>query len=43
MRPSLISPLIEFLSSERVAERTDDDKTLVLACRKELFLLADAN
>jgi hypothetical protein len=40
---SLISPLIEFLSSERVAERTDDDKTLVLACRNELLLLADAN
>jgi Protein phosphatase 2C len=30
---SLVSPFISFLSSERVNERTDDDKTLVLACR----------
>jgi len=30
---SLLSPLINFLSSERVNERTDDDKTLVLARR----------
>jgi len=30
---SLLSPLISFLSSERVNERTDDDKTLVLARR----------
>ncbi len=30
---SLLSPLISFLSSDRVNERTDDDKTLVLACR----------
>ena len=29
----LHSPLINFLSSERVNERTDDDKTLVLARR----------
>jgi Protein phosphatase 2C len=36
---ALISPLIEFLSSERFAERTDDDKTLVLACRLEPLLL----
>ena len=35
----LISPLIEFLSSERFAERTDDDKTLVLACHLEPLLL----
>jgi hypothetical protein len=40
---SLISPLIEFLSSDRVAERTDDDKTLVLACRIEPLLLANAD
>jgi serine/threonine protein phosphatase PrpC len=40
---SLISPLIEFLSSDRVAERTDDDKTLVLACRTEPLFLPDAN
>jgi hypothetical protein len=30
---SLLSPLISFLSSERVNQRTDDDKTLVLARR----------
>jgi len=30
---SLLSPLISFLTSERVNERTDDDKTLVLARR----------
>jgi Protein phosphatase 2C len=36
---SLISPLVEFLSSERVAERTDDDKTLVLACQLQPLLL----
>ncbi len=30
---SLLSPLISFLSSDRVNERTDDDKTLVLARR----------
>jgi len=30
---SLLAPLIAFLSSERVNERTDDDKTLVLAHR----------
>jgi serine/threonine protein phosphatase PrpC len=36
---SLISPLIEFLASDRLAERTDDDKTLVLACRTEPLLL----
>ena len=40
---SLISPLKEFLSSDRVAERTDDDKTLVLACRTEQLFLPDAN
>lgn len=28
---SLLSPLISFLSSDRVNERTDDDKTLILA------------
>jgi hypothetical protein len=39
----LISPLIEFLSSERVAERTDDDKTLVLACYNSPLLLANAS
>ena len=36
---ALISPLIEFLSSERFAERTDDDKTLVLAYRLDPLLL----
>jgi hypothetical protein len=36
---TLIAPLIEFLSSERVIERTDDDKTLILACRSEPLLL----
>lgn len=36
---TLIAPLIDFLTSDRVAERTDDDKTLVLACRKERLLL----
>lgn len=30
---NLMSPLIEFLSSERVNGIVDDDKTLVLACR----------
>jgi len=30
---SLLSPLISFLSSDRVNERTDDDKTLVVARR----------
>ena len=30
---SLLSPLITFLSSERVNQRTDDDKTLLLAQR----------
>jgi hypothetical protein len=39
---SLISPLIGFLGSERIAERTDDDKTLVLACCKTPLLLNDA-
>jgi hypothetical protein len=40
---TLISPLIEFLSSERVVERTDDDKTLVLACRQEPLLLTNVD
>jgi hypothetical protein len=40
---TLISPLIEFLSSQRVVERTDDDKTLVLACRIEPLLLPNAD
>ena len=40
---TLISPLIEFLSSDRIAERTDDDKTLVLACRADPLLLLDAD
>ena len=30
---SLLSPLINLLESERVNERTDDDRTLVLARR----------
>ncbi len=40
---SLISPLIAFLSSDRIAERTDDDKTLVLACRTQPLFLHNAN
>jgi Protein phosphatase 2C len=36
---SLISPLMEFLASERVSDRTDDDKTLVLACQCKPLLL----
>ena len=32
---SLIAPLTYFLSSEPVISRTDDDKTIVLACRRE--------
>jgi hypothetical protein len=36
---SLCAPLIEFLSSAALLERTDDDKTLVLACRRDLKLL----
>lgn len=39
---SLKAPLIEFLSSPALAERTDDDKTLVLACRQEVMLLGDS-
>ena len=36
---SLRAPLIEFLSSPALLERTDDDKTLVLACRRDVKLL----
>jgi hypothetical protein len=32
----LLGPLVEFLRSPAVAERTDDDKTLILATRREL-------
>ena len=39
---SLRVPLMEFLSSAALAERTDDDKTLVLACRQEVKLLGDS-
>jgi serine/threonine protein phosphatase PrpC len=39
---SLKAPLIEFLSSAVLSERTDDDKTLVLACRQEVKLLGDS-
>lgn len=39
---SLRAPLMEFLSSAALAERTDDDKTLVLACRQEVKLLGDS-
>jgi hypothetical protein len=39
---SLRAPLIEFLASPALVERTDDDKTLVLACRQEVKLLGDA-
>lgn len=39
---SLRAPLIEFLSSAALGERTDDDKTLVLACRQEVMLLGDS-
>ena len=38
---SLKAPLIEFLLSAALGERTDDDKTLVLACRQEVKLLGD--
>ena len=34
--------LAEFLSSPRVNEKTDDDKTLVLACRINTFLAASS-
>ncbi len=35
--PELLSgPLVEFLSSPAVTERTDDDKTLILAARRSL-------
>ena len=37
---SLHAPLVAFLGSPALAERTDDDKTLVLACRQEVKLLA---
>jgi hypothetical protein len=36
---NLRAPLIEFLSSPALVARTDDDKTLVLACRRDLKLL----
>jgi len=36
---SLRAPLIEFLSSPALVERTDDDKTLVLAYRHDVKLL----
>jgi hypothetical protein len=35
----LKSALSEFLSSERLAARTDDDKTLVLACNHDPLML----
>ncbi len=33
--------LIEFLNSDAVNERTDDDKSLVLACWEDLKLLCN--
>ena len=39
---SLRAPLMEFLSSAALAERSDDDKTLVLACHQEVKLLGDS-
>jgi hypothetical protein len=39
---SLLAPLIAYLGSPSLCERTDDDKTLVMACRSEVMLLADA-
>lgn len=36
---SLHAPLLAFLTSAALAERTDDDKSLVLACRQEVKLL----
>jgi hypothetical protein len=39
---SLLAPLMEFLASPALEERTDDDKTLVLACRQEVKLLGDS-
>jgi Protein phosphatase 2C len=38
---SLISPLKRFLCSEELAARTDDDKTLVLACHQQSLLLSN--
>jgi hypothetical protein len=38
---ALKAPLIEFLASEAVIERTDDDKSLVLACWDTVKLLCD--
>lgn len=35
----LHTPLVDFLSVESLNERTDDDKTLILAARRELHLL----
>lgn len=34
-------PLIEFLSSKRMTDRTDDDKSIVFACRDSVKLLCD--
>ncbi len=39
--PSLKHALAQFLSSDAINERTDDDKSLVLACWHDLKLLSD--
>ncbi len=39
---SLRAPLMEFLASAALAERSDDDKTLVLACHQEVKLLGNS-
>ena len=39
---SLHAPLMQFLSSAALAERSDDDKTLVLACHQEVKLLGNS-
>ncbi len=37
--PSLQRPLVAFLSTESLNERTDDDKTLLIAARRKVHLL----
>jgi hypothetical protein len=36
-RPELETSLVDFLNSEKVTNRTDDDKTIVIASRRALF------
>jgi protein phosphatase 2C-like protein len=42
-KTELISPLVAFLTSKRLAERTDDDKSLVLACYDSPLMLGHAS